>query len=182
MNSNWVIADAYSDNNYPNGRGVHGGWMWVSGDAFGPVPAGGSIRVNNGGSGTPRWPEMDWCVPAGTHRVMMSIDRDNDVPETNNGDNNTAWTSFVVNNRTLPAPDLTATRTASAIGPFIAGQTAVLPFVFQILVPLYRHRHYEHGRKWTTLIMEVALIVSILTGRSSGLDNHVLKILTGTML
>jgi hypothetical protein len=130
MNSNWVAVDNYSDNNYPSGKGPHGGWQWISGDGFGPVPAGGSIRVNNGGSGTLRWPENDYCAVAGNHRVQAFIDNDNDVPETNNSDNNSGWTSYTVNPRTAPAPDLTATRTPSTLGPFIAGQTAVIPFVF----------------------------------------------------
>jgi hypothetical protein len=131
MNSNWVVVDAYSDNYYPNGRGVHGGWMWVSGNGFGPVPAGGSIVVNNGGPASlPRWPENDWCVPAGTHRVQAFIDNGNNVVETNNSDNDSGWSTFIVNNRTLPAPDLTVAPNPTGLGPFIAGQTATIPFRF----------------------------------------------------
>jgi hypothetical protein len=130
MNSNWVAVDLYSDNNYPSGKGPHGGWQWISGDGFGPVPAGGSIRVNNGGSGTLRWPENDYCLPAGNHRVQAFIDNDNDVVETNNGDNNSGWTSFTVNPRTAPAPDLTAAPSATPFGPFVAGMTATIPFRF----------------------------------------------------
>jgi CARDB len=131
MNSNWVVVDAYSDNYYPNGRGTHAGWMWVSGNGFGPVPAGGSIVVNNGGPASlPRWPENDWCVPAGTHRVQAFIDNGNNVAETNNSDNDSGWSSFTVNNRTLPAPDLTVAPNPTGLGPFIAGQTATIPFRF----------------------------------------------------
>lgn len=131
MNSNWVTVDLYSDNNYPAGKGPNGGWQWVSGNAFGPVPAGGSIIVNNGGAPSSiRWPENDYCLPSGNHRVMLYVDNGNNVVETNNTDNNSIWSSFTVTNRTLPAPDLTATRTPSALGPFVAGQPAILPFVF----------------------------------------------------
>ncbi|MFN3692703.1 MAG: CARDB domain-containing protein [Candidatus Paceibacteria bacterium] len=132
MNSNWVAVDMFSDNNYPSGKGPHGGWQWVSGDAFGPVPAGGSIIVNNGGAPSSiRWPENDYCMGAvGNHRVMLYVDNGNDVVETNNSDNNSIWSSFTVVNRSTPAPDLTATRTATALGPFVAGQPALLPFVF----------------------------------------------------
>jgi hypothetical protein len=132
MNSNWVAVDIYSDNNYPSGKGPQGGWQWVSGDAFGPVPAGGSIVVNNGGRPSSiRWPDNDYCMPAaGNHRVMLYVDNGNNVPETNNSDNNSVWSSFTVTNRTTPAPDLTATRTPTTIGPFVAGQPAAIPFLF----------------------------------------------------
>ncbi len=132
MNSNWAAVDMYSNNNYPSGKGPEGGWQWVSGDGFGPVPAGGTLVVNNGGPGsTPRWPDNDYCMGAtGNHRVMMYVDSGNDVPETNNSDNNSIWSSFTVVNRPTPAPDMTTAPSLTPLGPYVQNQTASIPFRF----------------------------------------------------
>ncbi len=132
MNSNWVAVDMYSNNNYPSGKGPEGGWQWVSGDGFGPVPAGGTLIVNNGGPGsTPRWPDNDYCMGAtGNHRVMMYVDSSNNVPETNNSDNNSIWSSFTVVNRPTPAPDMTTAPSLTPLGPYVQNQTASIPFRF----------------------------------------------------
>ncbi len=132
MNSNWVAVDMFSDNNYPSGKGPNGGWQWVSGDAFGPVPAGGSIIVNNGGSPTSlRWPDNDYCMGAtGNHRVMLYVDNGNNVVETNNSDNNSIWSSFTVVNRPTPAPDMTTAPSLTPLGPYVQNQTASIPFRF----------------------------------------------------
>ncbi len=132
MNSNWVAVDMFSDNNYPSGKGPHGGWQWVSGDGFGPVPAGGTLVVNNGGPGSsPRWPDNDYCMGAtGNHRVMMYVDSGNNVVETNNADNNSVWSSFTVVNRPTPAPDMTTAPSLTPLGPYVQNQVASIPFRF----------------------------------------------------
>lgn len=126
MNSNWVVIDTFSDDTYPVGINADGAWLW-SADNFGPVSAGSTIGVRNGSLTMTRWPENDWCAVLGNHRMKYEADFDNGVPETNEGDNTTAWQSFSVIERPSVAPDLTVVATSS-LGSFILGQPIILPF------------------------------------------------------